>query len=217
MINGLLGRKIGMTQVFAKDGSVIPCTVIEVGPCRTIQVKTQARDGYEAVQVGFLPKRKGVNKPLRGHFSKHDAEPMRYLHEFRFTGEKAAAVGDVLTVEMFEEGEYVDVVGTTKGRGFTGVVKRYGFSGNRGSHGAHETFRGPGSVGSAAHPSHTPKGKRLAGHYGVDRRTVQNLVVVRVDKARHLLLVRGAIPGSRGGLVEVKKQMKRRNKAGQPA
>lgn len=206
MINGLLGRKLGMTQVFAKNGSVIPCTVIEMGPCRIIQVKTPARDGYEAVQVGFLPKRKGTNKALRGHFTSHKAEPMRYLREFKPTGEKPLAGGEVLTVEIFTEGERVDVVGTTKGRGFAGVMKRHGFAGNPGAHGAHETFRGPGSVGSAAHPSHTPKGKRLPGHYGVDRRTVRNLVVVQVDKERHLLLVRGAVPGSRGGLVEVKKR-----------
>ena len=216
MLTGLLGKKLGMTQVFEKDGSVIPCTVIEVGPCRTVQVKTRARDGYEAVQVSFLPTRKRISKPLRGHFSKHNADPTRYLHEFRPTGEKAIAVGDVLTVEIFTEGERVDVVGTTKGRGFTGVIKRYGFAGNRSSHGTHETFRGPGSVGSAAHPSHTPKGKRLAGHYGVARRTVQNLMVVRVDKDRNLLLVRGAIPGSRGGLVEVQKRLKPSSEAGKP-
>jgi len=206
VINGLLGRKLGMTQVFAKNGAVIPCTVLEVGPCQIIQVKTPARDGYDAVQVGYVPKRKGTNRPLRGHFSTHKAEPMRYLHEFKPTGEKPLAEGDVLTVEMFTEGEHVDVVGTTKGRGFAGVMKRYGFAGNPGAHGTHETFRGPGSVGSAAHPSHTPKGKRLAGHYGVDRCTIRNLVVVRVDKERHLLLVQGAVPGSRGGLVEVKKR-----------
>ncbi len=205
MISGLLGRKVGMTQVFAKDGSVIPCTAIEVGPCRVIQVKTQAQDGYEAVQIGFAPKAKGTNKPARGHFAKHNLPPMRYLREFRPTGEKALAEGEVLTVDLFKEGERVDVVGTTKGRGFTGVIKRHGFAGNPGGHGTHETFRGPGSVGSAAHPSHTPKGKRLAGHYGVDRRTVRNLLVVRVDSERNLLLVRGAIPGSRGGVVEVKR------------
>jgi large subunit ribosomal protein L3 len=206
VIDGLLGKKLGMTQVFAKNGAVIPCTVLEVGPCQVIQVKTPARDGYDAVQVGFVPKRKGTNRPLRGHFSTHKAEPMRYLREFEPTGDKPLAEGDVLTVEMFTEGEHVDVVGTTKGRGFAGVMKRYGFAGNPGAHGTHETFRGPGSVGSAAHPSHTPKGKRLAGHYGVDRCTVRNLVVVRVDKERHLLLVQGAVPGSRGGLVEVKKR-----------
>lgn len=213
MISGLLGKKLGMTQVFAKDGVAIPCTVIEVGPCRVIQVKTAATDGYEAVQLGFVPKRKGTNKPLRGHFSTHHAEPMRYLREFRPTGEKALNEGEALTVELFTEGERVNVVGTTKGRGFTGVMKRYGFSGNPGGHGTHETFRGPGSVGSAAHPSHTPKGKRLPGHYGVDRRTVRNLLVVRVDKDRSLLLVKGSVPGSRGGLVEVQKPRKQPQKA----
>lgn len=205
MISGLLGKKLGMTQVFAKDGSAIPCTVIEVGPCRVVQMKTPAADGYEAVQLGFVPKHKGTNKPLRGHFSKHHAEPMRYVREFKPTGEKALTEGEVLTVDIFAEGERVHVVGTTKGRGFTGVMKRYGFAGNPGGHGTHETFRGPGSVGSAAHPSHTPKGKRLAGQHGVDRRTVRNMLVVRVDKDRNLLLVKGSIPGSRGGLVEVRK------------
>jgi large subunit ribosomal protein L3 len=206
MIKGLLGRKLGMTQVFMPDGSLIPCTMIEVGPCPVIQIKTQERDGYEAVQVGFLPKSRGTNKPLRGHFTKHNAQPQRYLREFKATDERAIAVGETLTLEIFTEGERVDVVGTTKGRGFAGVVKRYGFAGNPGAHGTHETFRGPGSVGSAAHPSHTPKGKRLAGHYGVDRKTIRNLRVIRVDKDRNLLLVRGAVPGSRGGLVEVRKR-----------
>jgi large subunit ribosomal protein L3 len=194
-----------MTQVFMPDGSLIPCTVIEVGPCPVIQVKTQARDGYEAVQVGFMPKNRGTNKPLRGHFAKHNTQPHRYLREFKATGEKVLASGEALTLEVFAEGDRVDITGTTKGRGFAGVVKRYGFAGNPGAHGTHETFRGPGSVGSAAHPSHTPKGKRLAGHYGVDRKTIRNLRVIRVDKDRNLLLVRGAIPGSREGLVEVRK------------
>jgi large subunit ribosomal protein L3 len=207
MISGLLGRKLGMTQVFSANGALIPCTMIEIGPCSVVQVKTQARDGNDAVQIGFLPKARGTNKPLRGHFGRHNAQPVRYLREFRPTGEKTFVPGETLTVDMFAEGERVDVAGTTKGRGFAGVVKRYGFSGNPGAHGTHETFRGPGSVGSAAHPSHTPKGKRLAGHYGVDRRTIRNLLVVRVDAMRNLLLVRGAIPGSRGGLVEVRKRV----------
>jgi large subunit ribosomal protein L3 len=207
MISGLLGKKLGMTQVFMPDGALIPCTVIEIGPCSVIQVKTRERDGYEAVQVGFLPKARGTNKPLRGHFTKHNVQPLRYLREFKATGEVALAGGETLTVEIFKEGERVDIAGTTKGRGFAGVVKRYGFAGNPGAHGTHETFRGPGSVGSAAHPSHTPKGKRLAGHYGVDRKTIRNLRVVRVDKDHNLLLVRGAIPGGRGGLVEVRKHV----------
>jgi large subunit ribosomal protein L3 len=203
MISGLLGRKIGMTQVFMQDGALVPCTVIEVGPCSVIQVKTRERDGYEAVQIGFLPKARGTNRPLRGHFTKHNVQPLRYLREFKRVGERPLSSGETLTVDVFQEGEHVDVAGITKGRGFTGVVKRYGFRGNPGAHGTHETFRGPGSVGSAAHPSHTPKGKRLAGHYGVDRKMVRNLLVVRVDKDRNLLLVKGAIPGSRGGIVEV--------------
>jgi large subunit ribosomal protein L3 len=205
MISGLLGKKLGMTQVFLPDGSLIPCTVLEVGPCTVIQVKTLAGDGYDAVQIGFLPKTRGTNKPVRGHFTRHNVQPLRHLREFKATGEMVLVGGETLTVDIFNEGERVDVAGTTKGRGFTGVVKRYGFAGSPGGHGAHETFRGPGSVGSAAHPSHTPKGKRLAGHYGVDRKTIRNLRVVRVDKDRNLLLVRGAIPGSRGGLVEVRK------------
>jgi large subunit ribosomal protein L3 len=205
MISGLLGRKLGMTQVFLADGSLVPCTVIEVGPCPVIQVKTPERDGYEAVQIGFLTKSRGTNKPLRGHFAKHNVQPLRYVREFKAIGEKTFAAGETLTLDVFLEGERVDIAGITKGRGFAGVVKRYGFAGNPGAHGTHETFRGPGSVGSAAHPSHTPKGKRLAGHYGVDRKTIRNLLVVRVDKDRNLLLVRGAIPGSRGGLVEIRK------------
>jgi len=206
MISGLLGKKLGMTQVFMPDGSLIPCTVIEIGPCSVIQVKTQARDGYDAVQIGYQPKPRGTNKPLRGHFTKHNSQPFRHLREFKGTGETSLVGGETLTVDVFSEGERVDIAGITKGRGFTGVVKRYGFAGSPGGHGTHETFRGPGSVGSAAHPSHTPKGKRLAGHYGVDRKTIRNLRVVRVDADRNLLLVRGAIPGSRGGLVEVRKR-----------
>jgi large subunit ribosomal protein L3 len=203
MISGLLGRKVGMTQVFMPDGVLVPCTVIEVGPCPVIQMRTREQDGYEAVQIGFLPRARGTNKPLRGHFTKHNAQPLRHLREFKATGEQSLSTGDVLTVDVFTAGERVDVAGVTKGRGFAGVVKRYGFRGNPGAHGTHETFRGPGSVGSAAHPSHTPKGKRLAGHYGVDRKMVRNLLVVRVEKDRNLLLVKGAVPGSRGGLVEV--------------
>jgi large subunit ribosomal protein L3 len=206
MISGLLGRKLGMTQIFMPDGLLIPCTAVEVGPCTVLQIRTPERDGYDAVQIGYLPKPRGTSKPLRGYFSKMGVQPMRHLREFKATGEKALTPGEALTVDLFTEGERVDVAGVTKGRGFAGVVKRHGFAGNRGSHGAHETFRGPGSVGSAAHPSHTPKGKRLAGHYGVDRRTVRNLLVIRVDKDRNILLVRGAIPGSRGGLVEVRKR-----------
>jgi large subunit ribosomal protein L3 len=206
MISGLLGRKVGMTQVFMPDGVLIPCTVIEVGPCPVIQMRTQEQDGYEAVQIGFLPRARGTNKPLRGHFTKHNAQPLRHLREFKAIGEQSLSTGDVLTVDVFTEGERVDIAGVTKGRGFAGVVKRYGFRGNPGAHGTHETFRGPGSVGSAAHPSHTPKGKRLAGHYGVDRKTVRNLLVVRVEKDRNLLLVKGAVPGSRGGLVEVRRR-----------
>ncbi|MBD0327978.1 MAG: 50S ribosomal protein L3 [Pyrinomonadaceae bacterium] len=206
MISGLLGRKVGMTQVFMPDGVLVPCTVIEVGPCPVIQMRTREQDGYEAVQIGFLPRARGTNKPLRGHFTKHNAQPLRHLREFKATGEQSLSTGDVLTVDVFTAGERVDVAGVTKGRGFAGVVKRYGFRGNPGAHGTHETFRGPGSVGSAAHPSHTPKGKRLAGHYGVDRKMVRNLLVVRVEKDRNLLLVKGAVPGSRGGLVEVRRR-----------
>ena len=209
MISGLLGRKLGMTQIFMPDGSLIPCTAIEVGPCWVVQIKTQTHDGYDAIQVGYLSKPKGTNRPQRGHFSKHNAPPVRHLHEFKATGEKAFVEGDTLTVDVFREGERVDVAGITKGRGFTGVVKRHGFAGNPGSHGTHETFRGPGSVGSAAHPSHTPKGKRLAGHYGVDRCTIRNLAVVRVEPDRNLLLVSGAVPGSRGGVIEVRKRLQR--------
>jgi large subunit ribosomal protein L3 len=206
MISGLLGRKLGMTQVFMQDGTLVPCTVIEVGPCSVIQVKMQERDGYEAVQIGFEPKTRGTNKPLRGHFAKYNVQPLRHLREFKSIGERPLSPGEILTVEVFKEGERVDIAGITKGRGFTGVVKRYGFRGNPSAHGTHETFRGPGSVGSAAHPSHTPKGKRLAGQYGVDRKTVRNLLVMRIDKTRNLLLVKGAIPGSRGGLVEVRRR-----------
>ena len=206
MISGLLGRKVGMTQVFMPDGVLVPCTVIEVGPCPVIQMRTREQDGYEAVQIGFLPRARGTNKPLRGHFTKHNAQPLRHLREFKATGEQSLSTGDVLTVDVFTAGERVDVAGVTKGRGFAGVVKRYGFRGNPGAHGTHETFRGPGSVGSAAHPSHTPKGKRLAGHYGVDRKMVRNLLVVRVEKDRNFLLVKGAVPGSRGGLVEVRRR-----------
>lgn len=201
---GLIGRKVGMTQVFSEKGLVIPVTVLEAGPCPVVQVKTKSTDGYDAAQLGFqeVPERK-LSKPERGHLSKHGAKSLRLLREFRLEAEGALTNGQVLTVEQFEIGSHVDIVGTSKGRGFQGVVKRHGFTGGRETHGS-KTNDLPGSIGSSAWPSHVWKGKRLPGQLGNKRQTSQNLEVVRIDVDRNLLLVKGSVPGGSNTLVTIK-------------
>ena len=200
----ILGRKIGMTQVWDEDDNVVPVTVIQAGPCAVSQVKTQATDGYDAVQIGFGDiKAKNVNKPMAGHFAKAGVEPVRFLREVRVENGEEHKVGEVVTVADFADVEKVDVIGTSKGKGFAGVMKRYGFAGGPGGHGAH-FHRAPGSVGMCATPSRVLKGMRLPGHMGCDTVTVKNLTVMRVDEEQNLILVKGAIPGGKNGIVRVR-------------
>ena len=202
----LLGRKLGMTQLYLPDGRAVACTVLEAGPCPVVQVRTLERDGYEAIQIGFepIPERK-VNKPLRGHFARAGVAPMRYLREFRVRATEFSQ-GQMLTVELFAPGDRVKVSGVSKGRGFQGVVKRHGFAGvGMTTHGQSDRTRAPGSVGSSSFPSRSFKGLRMAGHMGNRRVTVRNLEVLKVLPEQNLLLVKGAVPGPVNGLVEIVK------------
>jgi large subunit ribosomal protein L3 len=203
---GLIGKKIGMTSVFSADGKNVPCTVIEVGPCVVTQVKTVEKDGYSALQLGFEEKKeKHTTKPLAGHFEKAGVTPKRHLAEFKgFEGEYTP--GQTLTVELFEEGSFVDIVGTSKGHGYQGVVKRHGFGGvGQSTHGQHNRLRAPGSVGACSYPAKVFKGMRMAGQMGNERVTVQNLHVLKVMPDHNLLMIKGSIPGSKGSIVIVEK------------
>jgi len=211
MLNkGLLGLKVGMTRVFLENGDAVACTLVEAGPCTVIQRKTQETDGYEAIQLGFLPHRvKRVTKPLQGHYKKAGVEPMRHLAEVRLSdGDEAPEVGTKLSCDTFEVGEYVDVIGTMKGRGFTGVVKRHGFATLKESHGGHFFVRHAGSIGMRK-PQHTIKGIRMSGQYGNTQVTVQNLKILRVDAEKNLLFIQGAIPGANRGLVYLRTARKK--------
>jgi large subunit ribosomal protein L3 len=208
MVNGIIGKKIGMTQIFREDGVVVPVTVLKAGPCVVVQKKTVADDGYEAVQLGLVefvsPKK--VNKPMTGHFKKHgDVAPARLLREVRLDGSAGdLKVGDKVLVDLFKPADTVDVIGTSKGRGFAGVVKRHHFRGGAATHGS-MFHRAPGSIGASAFPSRVLKGMRAAGHMGVDRVTARNLEVVKVDVENHLLLVKGAVPGHPGSVVVIRR------------
>ena len=209
MINGLIGRKVGMTQIYEESGKVIPVTVIEAGPCPIVQVKTQERDGYQAVQLGFGKRKESkFNNPIKGHFAKAETPPTRVLREFRVESLEEVAVGNTVDASLFSEGELVDVTGTSKGHGFTGVVKRYGFAGGKKSHGGEQDLRRPGSIGASATPSRVFKGKKMPGRYGAKRHTVQNLQVIQADAERNLLVVKGAIPGPPNGLLLIRKAAK---------
>lgn len=204
MINAIYGKKIGMTQLFDEDGKVIPVTVIEAAPNKVCQVKTTATDGYEAVQLGFgTIKEQKVNKPMAGHFAKQGVEPVRYLREVRVADSAEHTVGEEVTVANFAEVKKVDVTGTSKGKGFAGVMRRYGFGGGPGGHGAH-FHRAPGSVGQCAYPSRVFKGVRLPGHMGCDTVTTKNLEVVRVDEDMNLIMLKGAVPGGKNGVVRIR-------------
>jgi large subunit ribosomal protein L3 len=207
MTLGLVARKRGMTQVFGDDGNSVPVTVLEAGPCTVVQVKTQASDGYEALQVGFEPKKKNVNKPMAGHFKKANVGATRSLREVRLKTTEGYQVGQALTVDVFAPGELVDVSGVTKGQGFQGGVKRHGWSGGDATHGS-MFHRAPGSIGASSDPSRVFPGHRLPGRMGAVRRTVAHLEVVRVMAEQNLLLVKGAVPGATGGLVLVRKSVK---------
>jgi large subunit ribosomal protein L3 len=208
MERGLIGRKLGMTQIFWEDGSVIPVTVIEAGPCVVIQKKTVETDGYNAVQLGFeRAKEKKVTKPLKGHFDKADKGFFRILREFRIDEPEGYEVGQEMKADLYNVGDFVDVIGTTRGRGFAGVVKRYGFKGGKASHGS-MFHRAPGSVGASAYPSRVFKGKRLPGHMGFERKTVQNLMVLGVRAESNQILVKGSIPGSKNSIVLIQDAIK---------
>ncbi len=204
---GLLGKKIGMTSVFSADGKNIPCTVIEVGPCVVTQVKTAATDGYDAIQLGFqAQKEKHCTKPELGHFKKAGVDPLRHLAEFKgFDGEYKA--GDTITVaDLFTDSDFVDVVGTSKGKGFQGVVKRHGFGGvGQTTHGQHNRLRAPGSIGACSYPAKVFKGTRMAGQMGNERVTIQNLQVLKVIPENNVLVIKGSIPGSKGSIVAIEK------------
>ncbi len=204
----LLGKKIGMTQVFDDTSRLIPVTVIEAGPCPVTQIKSMDKDGYDAVQIGYREQKEHrLSKGELGHLKKAELAPVSELSEFRTNGEADFKVGDVLTVERFEAGQKIDVIGTSKGRGFQGVVKRHGFAGGPASHGSMFHRRG-GSYGFCQWPGHVIKGKKMPGRMGGDQRTAQNLEVVRVVAEKNLILIKGSIPGSRGSLVTVRTAVK---------
>jgi large subunit ribosomal protein L3 len=208
MVTALLGKKLGMTRIFTEDGRWIPVTVLEAGPCTVMQVKTSECDGYEAVQLGFGEARKSrMNKPELGHQAKTGDVLHRRLREVPPVAGSEVKAGDEVRVDIFSVGEFVDVAGTTKGKGFAGVQKRYSFKGGPGGHGSN-FHRAPGSIGQSADPAKVIKGKRMPGRMGNVRRTVQKLEVVQVDPEKNLLVVRGAVPGANGGYVEVKKRAK---------
>src|SRR5262245_52291479 len=204
---GLIGRKMGMTQVFADNGNHIPVTVIQAGPCTVVGIRTKKANGYEALQLGFEAKRKNVTKPQAGLFKKANVSPLRVLREMRLESTEGYAVGQSVTVEMFAPGELVDVVGVSKGQGFQGGVKRHGWLGGEATHGS-MFHRAPGSIGASSDPSRVWPGHRLPGRMGSVRRTVLNLSVARVMPEQNLLLVRGAVPGPTGSLVLVRKSVK---------
>jgi len=204
MKKGLIGKKIGMTQIFDEKGNVIPVTVVEAGPCVITQKKTMENDGYEAVQVGFgdvkVPR---VNKPMKGHFDKADVAPKKTLKEFRLEDISALNVGDILKADTFAEGDIVDVKGTSKGHGTAGAIKRWNFSRLRMTHGTGPNHRHQGSLGACSSPSRVFKGRKMAGHYGHEKVTIQNLKVVKVDAENNLIAIKGAIPGPKGGIVVI--------------
>ncbi len=223
MVKGLLGTKLGMSQIFDDSGNVTPVTIIQAGPCFVTQVKTKETDGYEAVQVGYGEvKEKRLTQGQRGHLgllksgkNRPDrkkvsgaARPLRYLREFRTKNAREYEVGQAITVEQFQVGDHVDVTGKTKGRGFAGTVKRYGFAGGVKTHGQSDRWRATGSIGAASGTGHVFKGKRMPGHYGDERYTAQNLEIVRVDVEKNLLAVKGAVPGAKGGLLIIREAAK---------
>ncbi|MDE6191088.1 MAG: 50S ribosomal protein L3 [Muribaculum sp.] len=203
---GLLGKKIGMTSVFSADGKNVPCTVIEVGPCVVTQVKTVETDGYDALQLGFEDKKeKHTTCPMQGHFKKAGVTPKRHLAEFKgFDGEYK--LGDTISVDLFTESDFVDIAGTSKGKGFQGVVKRHGFGGvGQATHGQHNRLRKPGSIGACSYPAKVFKGMRMAGQMGNERVTVQNLQVLKVIADHNLLLIKGSVPGAKGSILLIEK------------
>lgn len=204
---GILGRKLGMTRIFAGDGSAVPVTVIEAGPCAVTQVKTVEKDGYNAMQIAFeTAKEKHVTKPMQGHFAKAGAGLFRTVREIRLDGPASHEVGQTFNVEVFAVGELVKVTGTSIGKGYQGVMRRWNFRGSKDSHGCEKVHRSGGSIGNNTFPGHVFKGKKMAGQWGAERVTVQNLIVVDVRPEDNVILVRGSVPGPKNGLVLVRKQ-----------
>lgn len=211
---GIIGKKIGMTQIFLEDGSVVPATVIEAGPCKVIQKKTKEKDGYNALQLGFLPKDpRRVNKPLSAHFKKSGDGAYYFLKEFRMEDVEGYEMGQEVTLNFFKAGDVVDVTGLSKGRGFAGVIKRHKFHGFPASRGTHEYFRHGGSVGSNSYPAHVFKGHRMPGHHGNQRVTVQNMRVIDVREEQHLIFLQGGVPGARNGLLFIRAATKEKKSA----
>ena len=207
VIQGILGRKLGMTRLFDESGEVTATTIVEAGPCFVTQIKTLDRDGYEAVQLGFDQVRQNkLTNPERGHLKESGAPNVRTLREVPVSDLDGIALGDQINVDMLRQGERVDVVGTSKGKGFAGVMKRHNFRGGPKTHGQSDRWRAPGSIGSGTTPGRVMKGMRMAGHMGDERVTVQNLEIVRIDPERNLIALRGAIPGPKGGLIMIKKR-----------
>ena len=204
-VNGIIGKKVGMTQVYAEDGRAIPVTVIQAGPCVVVQLKSKEKDGYVSVQLGLVEDRKvkRVSKAMKGHFDKAKLPPCRVLREFTSDGDEMK-IGDKVSVELFAPGDVVDVVGVSKGKGFQGVVKRHHFRGGAATHGS-MFHRAPGGIGASAFPSRVLKGLRAAGHMGAERVTAKNLTVVRVDAGKNVLVVKGSVPGAGGGYVVIRK------------
>lgn len=209
MKKGIVGKKLGMTQLFDANGNVVPVTVIEAGPCVVCQKKTAENDGYEAIQVGFGDKKASkVNGPMKGHFAKGDVAPKKVLREFRLNDISTYNVGDIIKADVFAEGDHVDVKGTSKGKGYAGVIKRWNFHRLKMSHGTGPVARHGGSLGACSTPSKVVKGKKMAGHLGNERVTVQNLDVVKVDAENNIIAVKGAVPGPKGGVVVIADSVK---------
>ncbi|MCD6177465.1 MAG: 50S ribosomal protein L3 [Candidatus Cloacimonetes bacterium] len=205
---GLIGKKIGMTQIFDDNGNMIPVTVIQAGPCRVIHRKSKEKHGYDAIQIGFEEvDEKKVSKPILGHFKKHNSPAYKYLREFRLKLYTDVKEGEIFDVSMFEEHELLKITGTSKGKGFQGVMKRHNYHGFKATHGVHESYRGPGSIGQCATPARVYKGKKLPGHQGVDKVSVLNLKVVKVDVEKNLVMVKGAVPGHRNSIVRLRKEL----------
>ena len=210
-MKGILGKKVGMTQIYDDTGEVVPVTVIEAGPCFVTQIKTKAQDGYDAVQVGFdETKPARLTKPERGHLQKADAPNLRHLREFELEDGESVELGQRLDASVFAAGDIVDVTGTSKGKGFAGHIKRHHFHRQRATHGQSDRERAPGSIGAGTTPGRTFKGMRMAGRMGNDRVTVQNLKVVLVDPERNMLAIKGAVPGAKNGLVMIRQAVKGR-------
>ena len=205
MKKAIIGKKVGMTQIFDENGKVIPVTVVEAGPCVISQKKTVETDGYNAVQIGYGDVRpKLVNKPMKGHFDKSDVAPKKVLKECRFDDISSYNIGDIIKVDIFENGEKVDVIGTSKGKGYAGVIKRWNFRRLKETHGTGPTVRKGGSIGACSDPSRVFKGKKMAGHLGAERVTVQNLKIAKIDSENNLIAIKGAVPGPNGGIVLIR-------------